>query len=537
MKKLMVCISLLCILLTPAYDFTSRAFAQIYEYKDPPPQEKKYVPGEVLVKFKAEASEAAITELSAKLEVSSVEPIIPLRCLKMCMPKDTDIPAIAKKVRENLIVEYAEPNYYAQVCKSPNDPYYIPYQWNLRSINLEKAWDIQPGSSTVIVAIIDTGVAYENHTAVLGASEKQFVMAPDLANTIFVPGYDFVENDSHPNDDDGHGTHVAGTIAQSTNNGLGTAGVTFDCCAIMPIKVLDNTGSGSYAAISHGIVWAADHGAKVINMSLGGGSPSSTLESALRYAYSKGVTIVAAAGNNGYPMVSYPAAYDEYVIAVGATRYDNQKAGYSSYGSSLDLVAPGGDIVIDQNRDGFGDGIMQNTFNPNTQDVSDFGYWFFQGTSMAAPHVAGAAALLYAQQDTLSPDDVRDLLQSTARDLGNRGRDDVFGYGLIDIHAALSKIADVRVLDEQPGAFEVRQNTPNPFNPGTLISFTLARENRTTVEVFNAAGQKVDTILDAILGAGQHAVSWDASRFSAGVYFYTVRSGEFSKTMKMTVLK
>ncbi len=233
---------------------------------------------------------------------------------------------------------------------------------------MEKAWDISTGQG-VTVAVVDTGIR----------------KGTDLAKTCFVSGYDFVNSDTDPIDDNGHGTHVAGTVAQSTDNGVGVAGVAYKSC-LMPVKVLDATGSGTYADVASGIIYAADNGAKVINLSLGGSSDSQTLKDAVAYAYGKGVTVVAAAGNNNSRTLSYPAAYDAYVIAVGATQYDETKAPYSNYGPSLDLVAPGGNNNLDQNKDGYADGVLQQTFQIKGRTIS-WGYYFFQGTSMAAPHV------------------------------------------------------------------------------------------------------------------------------------------------------
>jgi serine protease len=346
---------------------------------------------------------------------------------------------VLEKVKEYLKrsdVDYAEPNYYAYALWTPNDPYYR-YQWDLYNpayggIQMEAAWGLQTGNASVVVAVVDTGVAYENYST----GGKTYYLAPDLANTAFVPGYDFVENDTHPNDDNSHGTHVTGTIAQSTNNGIGVAGVAFNT-SIMPVKVLDTDGSGTYDNVANGIYWATNHSAKIINLSLGGSTDSPTLKDAVEYAYEHGVTVIAAAGNDGSSQVSYPAAYDDYVIAVGATRYDEKRAYYSNYGASLDIVAPGGDLRVDQNKDGYGDGVLQNTFNPNTKDTGDFGYWFFQGTSMAAPHVSGVAALLLAHGNAATPDEVRAALQGTADDLGAAGWDGTYGWGLVNAYKAL----------------------------------------------------------------------------------------------------
>ena len=350
---------------------------------------------------------------------------------------------VREKIREYLEredVEYAEPNYYAYALMEPNDQYYS-YQWHLDNpeyggINMENAWDISIGSG-VIVAIVDTGIAYENYSERKGRRTYRYYQAPDLAQTSFVPGYDFVNDDDHPNDDHSHGTHVAGTVAQSTNNNTGVAGVAFNA-SLMPVKVLNKYGSGTYANVANGIRFAVDHGAHVINLSLGGSTHSDTLKDAVAYAYNNGVVVVAAAGNDSSNVLSYPAAYDEYVIAVGATRYDETLAYYSNYGPSLDLVAPGGDLNVDQNEDGYGDGVLQNTFNPKTKNTKDFGYWFFQGTSMAAPHVSGVAALLIAHGNATTPDEIRSALQETAEDLGEPGWDDIYGYGLVDAYAALN---------------------------------------------------------------------------------------------------
>lgn len=368
-----------------------------------------YVPDEVIVKFKNDAQ--------------------PFRVIKV---PSGQVQAQVAVYSHNPNVVYAEPNYIAEAFSVPNDPMYS-YQWNFGTaatggIGMEQAWGTGAIGAGATVAIVDTGIAYENYSS--------YVEAPDLAETVFVPGYDFVNNDAHANDDNSHGTHVAGTVAQSTNNSLGVAGIAYGA-TLMPVKVLNSSGSGSYSNIASGIRWAADHGAKVINMSLGGSFPSTTLKNALAYAYNKGVTIVAAAGNNGSSRVSYPAAYDDYVIAVGATRYDKTLAYYSNYGSSLDIIAPGGDVNVDQNGDGYVDGILQNTFDPNTKDVSDFSYWFFQGTSMASPHVAGVAALLIGNGMATTPDQVRTALQGTALDLGASGWDATYGWGLLDAYAAL----------------------------------------------------------------------------------------------------
>ena len=372
-----------------------------------------YVQGEMIVKFKGENW-----------------------FQKVSIPRFQDVQATLLQYRSRPDVEYAEPNYIAKASLVPDDTYYS-LQWHFSNgvyggIHTEPAWDVSSGTG-VVVAVVDTGVAYEDYQNGL----QKYYLAPDLANTCFVGGYDFVENDTHANDDNSHGTHVAGTVAQSTNNGKGVAGVAFSSC-IMPVKVLDKNGSGTYANVADGIRFAADNGAKVINLSLGGPSPASYLEEALAYAYGKGVTIVAAAGNDGTNTISYPAAYDSYAVAVGATRYDETRAFYSNYGTNLDIMGPGGDLNVDQNGDGYADGVLQNTFNPNTKNRADLGYWFFQGTSMATPHVAGVAAMVISKGNATTPTQVRQALEQSAEDLGASGRDDIYGYGLVNAQAALA---------------------------------------------------------------------------------------------------
>jgi len=396
-------------------------------------QEPKWVPNEIIVKFKNGASKEQFEQVNRRhgALVLYTNPIASFKKLKI--PAGRTPQQLVEIYNREPDIEYAELNYYAYAHFVPDDPLYS-YQWNFNDpcsgINIEPVWDITAGDPNVIVAVVDTGVAYEEYGG-------RFGLAPDLANTNFVAGYNFVKDNEHANDDDGHGTHVTGTIAQSTNNGIGLAGIAFNC-SIMPVKVLANRGqvsSGSHADIAAGIYFAADNGADVINMSLGGPSGSNTLRDAVAYAYNQGVTIVCSAGNDGPgASASYPAAYDEYCIAVAATRYDKTRAYYSTTGSFVDIAAPGGDIEVDQNQDGYRDGILQQTFGRNPKD---WGYWFYQGTSMAAPHVSGVAALLISTGVT-GPDAVREALEATAEDLGTPGKDAEYGWGLVDAHAALN---------------------------------------------------------------------------------------------------
>jgi serine protease len=313
----------------------------------------------------------------------------------------------------------------------PNDACF-KYQWHLRQIGMPAAWKRGTGAGAV-VAVIDTGVT----------------KVGDLAGTKFVPGYNFIANNTNADDDHGHGTHVAGTIAESTNNRLGVAGVAYGA-AIMPLKVLSARGSGSSAGIAQAIRWAADHGANVINMSLGGPFAVGAIANAVKYAHGKGVVIVAAAGNDGNGRVGYPARYPG-VIAVAATQFDESTTFYSNWGPAIDIAAPGGNVRVDQNGDGQPDGVLQHTIVPG--DIGRSDYLWFMGTSMATPHVAGVAALLVGA-GVRRPEAVEEILLATARkpqgrSAGAEGRiDDHYGAGIVDAAAALHKARDGRGAGE-----------------------------------------------------------------------------------------
>ena len=327
-------------------------------------------------------------------------------------------------------------NRVAQASGTVNDPL-RPFQWHFDAVQADLAWDVTAGFG-VTVAVLDTGL----------------LIAPaggdGIGNVVLVPGADVVNGDGDPADGDGHGTHVSGTIAQSSNNGIGVAGLAFDA-AIMPIKVLDDTGSGSFADIADGIYLAVDQGASVINMSLGinarsGITNDPVMDPALDYAFSNGVTVVCASGNDGHRKnVSYPAIYPT-TIAVGATDYRNTVTRYSNKGTGLDLVAPGGDTGRDDNGDGYADGVLQETHSGGS-----FGFYFYQGTSMASPHVAAIAALLIANGTATSPSEVLSALTATTLDLGKSGFDASYGHGLVQAFAALGGTPPPPVLTDADG--------------------------------------------------------------------------------------
>lgn len=364
-------------------------------------------------------------------------------------------------------VENAEPNYVYEMTMIPDDPLW-DRQWSMQMINMPDAWEHATGEG-VVVAVIDTGVAFENY--------EKFKRVEDLAETGFVKGYDFVSDDEHANDDHGHGTHVAGTIAQSTNNGRGVAGIAYKA-KIMPLKVLNRMGMGTAADIADAIRFAADEGAQVINMSLGGGGRSAVMESAVAYARKKNVVVVCAAGNGSRNRVEYPAAYPG-AFAVSAVGPDKKLAFYSSYGKELAISAPGGD----KQKGGDAGAILQNTIQPDRVASTDL-YLSFQGTSMATPHVAGVAALVISAGVT-DAGKVEEILKSTAEDAGAKGWDEKYGAGILNAANA------VKAANGETGGWSFFFT-----GIGTLFGFVMLLGRR-----LPGARLGLGSILGAILGA------------------------------------
>jgi len=300
--------------------------------------------------------------------------------------------AILASLRKTNLFEYVERDHYARTASTPNDPGFLS-EWHLARIQTPQAWNLTTGSPAVEIAVVDTGV-YSSH--------------PDLAANL-TPGWNFVNSSADTSDQLGHGTAVAGTIAAAGNNGIGVAGVTWQS-RIMPLVVVDENDLAAYSDIAEAIQYAADHGVRVINISIGGSSPSATLQSAVDYAWSKGALLFASAMNNGTSDPYYPAACN-HVLAVSATDTNDQLASFSNYGAWIAIAAPGSSILTTTNGGGYA-------------------FWF--GTSFASPIVAGVAALTLAVNPSLTNAEVVAILESTADHPGGAGFDPYFGWGRVN---------------------------------------------------------------------------------------------------------
>jgi serine protease len=436
-----------------------------------------YVPGEVLVGYASPsgpaASEVAHTtrEMGARaaaasstpgdaLVSSSTEQIIHVRAGRSIWP------VIAKLTRERG-VRYAVPNYIAHAAGwIPDDPGlshqaqgWQQMQWNFLAsagVDAPDAWahmfaSHHPGGSGVVIAVLDTGVAYRNW--------QGFRKSPDFGGTHFVDPHDFVAGNAFPLDREGHGTFVAGMIAESTNNGRGLTGLAYGA-KIMPVRVLDADGNGNSQTIARGIRYAVTHGARVINLSLEfdisvRARQIPNIISAINFAHRHGVVVVAAAGNDSSSELAYPAAAPS-VISVGATTLDRCLAGYSNVGAKLDLVAPGGgdDATLPSDPDCHPfrnlPAVHQETFlDFNSLDPGAnpdrFGFPGSYGTSMAAPEVSATAALVIASRVLgahPTPDQILAHLEQTATPLGGSQPNDDYGYGLLNAGAATAPLPE-----------------------------------------------------------------------------------------------
>ena len=407
-------------------------------------------PGEVIVGLERGAVAAASQVMSSSLQTFGgeiIDTIPELGAVRIRLPEGQE-QSFAMSTARISGVDYAEPNYLLEAHDPPNDPKW-GQQWGPRKIHVPEAWEITQGDREVLVAVVDSGLDYTH---------------PDLADAYVDAGYDFVDDDDDPFPIwETHGTHVAGIIAAVIGNRVGIAGIAD--VSIMAVRVLGPKGRGTVWNVAHGIVYAVKKHARVINLSLGGSRKSELLEAAVQFALSAGCVVVASAGNRGGPSVSYPAAYPG-VIAVSAIDEDGELADFSSYGPEVDVAAPGVDIL---------------------STVIAGKYEEFSGTSMAAPHVAGVVALMLSVNPNLTPEQIRDILHETAKDLGKPGKDDKYGYGLVDAYAAVQRAEETRDGGATPPEPVPRQlsvsTDKTTYRLGELVnvSYTVPERGRVTI--------------------------------------------------------
>jgi serine protease len=440
-----------------------------------------YLRGSLIVKFKDDAPRAAVGAVTAQVAGEVADRSSWANFDIVDIPADVDPEAAAAVLRARPEVEYAQPRYLNHAMqRRPNDTLY-GNQWNFPAIDMERAWEIQDGSSSdIIVAVLDSGMAFRTITLqynsrfsfrltpggpvypALGVVQVPFAAAPELGtsgSSRFVSPRDFIWNDELPVDLDGHGTHVSGTVGQLTNNNNGTAGMAYNV-RLMPVKVIQglwdeifgSPNEGTDDVVARGIRYAADNGAKVLNLSIGReqGGPATVVTDAIRYAVGRGCFVVAASGNtradgNASNRLALAAPEIDGFVAVGAVGRTLEVAFYSTTGSYVELSAPGGD----QRQGGTSAGVLQQTLDLDMLEtylrpVSQYGppradsfaFEYFQGTSMATPHVSGFAALLM-QQGLTNPAVIEAAMKQFATDKGVPGRDDFYGVGLINPRATL----------------------------------------------------------------------------------------------------
>lgn len=445
---------------------------------------------------------------------------------------------IIKSLRRRPDVRHAQPNYIRKAFAVPNDPQY-PLQWHYPLINLPQSWDVTTGSNTVVVAVIDTGVLFSH---------------PDLENRLTSDGYDFISDPARALDGDGidpnpddpgdgspgrstfHGTHVAGIVAAETDNAIGGSGVTWST-RIMPLRALGQ-GGGTDFDILQAVRYAAglenDSGtlpaqrADIINLSLGGSGFSQSAQQIFSDVRAEGIIVIAAAGNSASSTLFFPAAY-EGVVSVSAVDIQKDLAWYSNFGTTIDLTAPGGDNTADINGDGFPDGVLSTCGN-DTSGAIEFVYCFFQGTSMAAPHMAGVVALMKAIYPALTPEELDILLinGSITEDIGPAGRDDQFGHGLIDAFGALVAAQNLAGSGVPPLTLVVNPASLN-FGPQSTAELRVEKAggnpgdqllvNTPTADVpwLNITEENVDTD-----NLGTYTVTVDRNQLIPGIYTATI---------------
>ncbi|WP_294290332.1 S8 family serine peptidase [uncultured Chryseobacterium sp.] len=470
---------------------------------------------------------------------------------------DTDVVSVLKIYAENPAIDFAEPNYIAHgagvkgadiFSTFPNDSYFLSRQWGLYNngtfsasgmttatdadVDMELAWDVETGNPNMIIAVSDSGLnmSHEDIAARVWTKPVEIIDGIDNDGNGLIDdyrGWDWVSNDNNPTDDHGHGTNCSGIIGSIANNGKGYAGVNWNS-KIMPLKVLNSSNSATYAAMANSLYYAVDNGAKIVSMSIGGSSTSSLIANAISYMKTNNVLLVACMMNNNNEVANYPAAYStayDNVIAVGSTDANDKRTqpffwsstSGSSYGNHINVVAPGNYI--------YGLGIDSNT--------SYNSYW--GGTSQATPLVAGVASLILSKKPTLTPAQVRNILQLTAEDMkgvpaeDTAGFDKYHGWGRINAYAALNSV----VLNTSDIEKEDQLRIINPVVHGYLEIINRKKlKGSTNITISGFEGRMIyNQNLNIVEGKNLIPLH----DIPAGGYMLTVENKEFSKIFKILV--
>ncbi len=467
---------------------------------------------------------------------------------------EKDIPAVIETYRKSGLFEYVEPDYIGsgggQANTTPNDTYFYR-QWSLvntgayptqhpgtadADIDMDEAWDIEQGSSSVVFGILDSGIKLDHpefsgrlwqnngETAGNGTDDDNNGYADDIN------GWNMAYATNDPTDDLGHGSNVGGIVAANGNNGTGYAGIDWNC-KIMVLKILNDQNWGYYSWWTEAITYAVNNGANVLNMSVGGSSFSQSMKDAVDYAHANNVTIVACMMNENNNVPYYPAAFAN-TIAVGATDTDDSRCnpfswgGGSNFGPHIDLSAPGNYIYGLNHTD-------NNNYN-----------WYWGGTSQATPHVSGVACLMLAQNPNLTPEQIRTLLRNSAEDQvgpsneDTPGWDQYFGAGRLNARAALAAVTTVTDREPQTaGRFVLYQNYPNPFNPKTTVRFEIKTAQIVRINIYDIVGRKLLTLAERRFAAGEHLLQWNAVEFASGIYYIELRGDNRRSVRKAVLLK
>jgi hypothetical protein len=456
---------------------------------------KLFVEDELLIQFRIDTPNDKADEALNAHGAAVVDEIQQLRIKRIKVPAHV-LETVREALSHNPHVEFIENNFLAEPSTTPNDSYYSS-QWHLPKINAPSGWDITSGSESMPIAIIDSGVDPDH---------------PDLAGKL-ITGYNFLGSNTDTHDVLGHGTAVAGTAAAMTNNITGVAGIACDN-PIMPLVVLNSSNYASYYDISRAITYAVDHGVRVLNISIGGSSSSSTLQSAVDSAWNKGALIFASAMNNNNSTPYYPAACN-HVVAVTATTSTDTKASFSSFGTWVDISAPGASIYT-------------------TKDGGGYGYW--NGTSFASPLTAGLAALIWSINPSLINTQVYDILTQNADDLGTLGYDQYFGYGRINaLKSLLAAIENAPDIDTTAPVASITSPSNNATISG-VISVSISASDNVDVS-------KVELYINRNLyvsdSSSPYTFTWDTTKYANGTYTLTAvaydSAGNIGQSATVTV--